>query len=279
MTWQPNKRTGWTKSRDEHSSRLSQVIRAVLEIVPGGVIRAGKETYSDLTAGFWLGIDGDGLAKLHVGNAAYYLRWTGAQLEVAHVITGAVRVDGGAIEWAGGKGRADDSGLQHIESAQRFWDVRPGSDRVMRVQAGDGYYGCAIEAFGANGYALFAESDTGYGVMGCAATGVGVTGVSDYIGVLASSLDTGLEAIAFETGTAIRARALNGATALAIVGGVVDGGLQRYTQLADATDDVDALNRRTADGRFLRKSAGWTGSFTADGQTVTVVDGQITGVS
>ena len=220
MNWTPNKKTGWSPSRDEHTaSRLSQVIRAVLEVVPGGVIRAGKAEYSDLTAGFWLGIDGDGLAKFHVGNAANYLRWTGTALEVAHVITGAVRVDGGAIEWAGGKGRADDTGLQHLENTQRFWEVKPGSDRILRVFAGGGYSGSAIETFSDNGYALFAESETGHGVMGYTSTGIGVAGLSTTIGVLGSGEDTGVEGIAYDTGTAVKARALDGATALAIVGG------------------------------------------------------------
>ncbi len=54
----------------------------------------------------------------------------------------------------------------------------------------------------------------------------------------------------------------------------------RVVNVADATADEDALNRRTGDGRYLRKTAGWSGSFaTGDGRTVTVADGQITAVA
>jgi len=39
-------------------------------------------------------------------------------------------------------------------------------------------------------------------------------------------------------------------TALKIAGGIVDGGDERYTNLADATADKDALNRQTGDARY-----------------------------
>jgi hypothetical protein len=52
--------------------------------VPGGVIRAGKTAYDDDTnVGFWLGADSDGLAKLNLGGANFYLKWTGTNLEIA----------------------------------------------------------------------------------------------------------------------------------------------------------------------------------------------------
>ncbi len=63
---------------------LTTVIRTILEVVPGGVIRAGKTAYADdANTGFWLGVDADGLAKLNVGNAHFYLKWTGADLQIA----------------------------------------------------------------------------------------------------------------------------------------------------------------------------------------------------
>ena len=55
---------------------------------------------------------------------------------------------------------------------------------------------------------------------------------------------------------------------------------KRITGVADAMVADDALNRQSGDGRYLQQSAGWSGSFTnGDGDTVTVVDGQITGVA
>ena len=36
---------------------VGRFLATVLELAADGVIRAGKKFYSDLTAGFWLGID------------------------------------------------------------------------------------------------------------------------------------------------------------------------------------------------------------------------------
>ena len=54
-----------------------------------GALRAVKASYSDTTAGFWLGIDG-GTPKLNIGNASYSLKWTGLALEVLGSIGGTV---------------------------------------------------------------------------------------------------------------------------------------------------------------------------------------------
>jgi hypothetical protein len=60
------------------------VLRAVLEVVPGGVLRAGKTSYDDdAHAGFWLGTDADGVARCNLGSAEYYVKWTGDRLELA----------------------------------------------------------------------------------------------------------------------------------------------------------------------------------------------------
>ncbi len=42
---------------------------------------AGKDTYSDTTAGWWLGLDG-GTPKFVIGNATRFVRWTGTEVEV-----------------------------------------------------------------------------------------------------------------------------------------------------------------------------------------------------
>lgn len=46
-----------------------------------GSIFAGKTSYADTTAGFWLGMD-SGVAKLHIGDADWWLKWTGTSLEM-----------------------------------------------------------------------------------------------------------------------------------------------------------------------------------------------------
>jgi hypothetical protein len=76
------RRKGWGAEEPESEVRFSigAVIRAITEIVPGGVIRAGKRSYGDGRTGFWLGVDADGLAKLDVGSSAFYVRWSGSEL-------------------------------------------------------------------------------------------------------------------------------------------------------------------------------------------------------
>jgi hypothetical protein len=89
MPWTPRRRaTTWTTADEDPESPtrwgLTTVIRTILDVVPGGVIRAGKETYDDDThTGFWLGVDTDGLGKLNLGNANFYLKWTGTALQIA----------------------------------------------------------------------------------------------------------------------------------------------------------------------------------------------------
>jgi hypothetical protein len=88
MSWNIHRRPGWgaPAGDDDGPTRwgLTTVIRTILDVVPGGVIRAGKSAYGDdANTGFWLGVDSDGLAKLNLGGPAFYLKWTGAKLEIA----------------------------------------------------------------------------------------------------------------------------------------------------------------------------------------------------
>ena len=89
MSWLTGKnRAGWgaPSGDDESPTRwgLTTVIRTILDVVPGGVIRAGKTEYADDThTGFWLGVDSDGLAKLNLGSGTFYLKWTGTDLQIA----------------------------------------------------------------------------------------------------------------------------------------------------------------------------------------------------
>ncbi len=92
MSWQ---KRGWGTVEERAATVVYQVIRAVLEVVPGGVIRAGKTGYADdAHAGFWLGVGADGVARLNVGDAAHYLKWTGARLEIA----GSIRTRNGYVQ-------------------------------------------------------------------------------------------------------------------------------------------------------------------------------------
>jgi hypothetical protein len=91
MSWS---KRGWGHVEERVTTSFREVIRAVVEVVPGGVIRAGKTGYGDDEhAGFWLGAGADGIARLNVGDAAHYLKWTGERLELA----GSVRTRNGYV--------------------------------------------------------------------------------------------------------------------------------------------------------------------------------------
>lgn len=52
-----------------------------LTIASTGHIKAGKTSYADTTAGFWEGFD-SGTVKWHIGDANWWLKWTGTSLEM-----------------------------------------------------------------------------------------------------------------------------------------------------------------------------------------------------
>lgn len=53
----------------------------------GGYIRAGKTSYVDTTAGFWIGNDG-GTPKIHIGDASSQLTWNGSVLSITGGLAG-----------------------------------------------------------------------------------------------------------------------------------------------------------------------------------------------
>ncbi len=214
MTWGKLGPLGWGKGKAEGDSQgwLRQVIHTILEVVPGGVLRAGKKRYTDdATAGWWLGVDADGVARFNIGDAAQFLKWTGELLRVRGDLT---------LEALLGK----------FEGGGVVWE----------------------DAAGDPVFSIGADVDLGF-----------LTGLS-----IAALHPAGLRITS------------EGSLTLSSVTGAVDVLFNRVINVADATADEDALNRRTGDGRYLRKTAGWSGSFaTGDGRTVTVADGQITAVA
>jgi hypothetical protein len=103
MSW-GRRKTGWGDDAEgegeaRYSFNVSGIIKTILEVVPGGVIRAGKTTYADdAHVGFWLGVDHDGLAKLNLGGKTFYLKWTGSELLIAADGSGLTSIDGGKIQ-------------------------------------------------------------------------------------------------------------------------------------------------------------------------------------
>lgn len=188
-------------------------------------------------------------------------------------LTGTLAVaTGGVITWAGGKGRADNTGIEHVEDALNYWEVKPDSDSFLRVFTTDshnaiharsatGNYGAiaAENTAVANAVGLLAQTISGtdgIGVWGYSTStlanpdAVGVKGEATYgIGVWGKSY--------FSTGVAVKAEAAAGATALLIAGGIVDGGSQRYTSLANPSAATDAVNLQTGDLRYGRRWRHW----------------------
>ena len=214
MTWGKLGPKGWGSHKDDTESSqswLRQVIHTVVEVVAGGVLRAGKKRYTDDTnVGWWLGVDSDGVAKLNIGDAEQFLKWTGEQLSVRgdlelEAVLG--KLDGGGVVWE------DDAG-----------------DPVLTI-------GAEVDLGAITGLAIDAQHAMGLRISSA--------------GALTLVSDTHVVSVLYN----------------------------RVADVADATADGDAVSRSFGDGRYLARSAGWTGSLTIGAQTVTVLNGQITGVA
>lgn len=74
----------WLSDADEEPGSLrSLTIAGIVDFVSGGVLRYGKKTHDSTATGFWMGVDqADHKAKLHFGNASYYIYWTGTNLRI-----------------------------------------------------------------------------------------------------------------------------------------------------------------------------------------------------
>lgn len=92
MTWgkKGGKRGGWGSGGDseEKPLRFSGILGGILELVPGGVLRAGKRAYTSTTSGWWLGVDTDSVPKFNFGGVTNFIRWTGTALEIAGSLAG-----------------------------------------------------------------------------------------------------------------------------------------------------------------------------------------------
>jgi len=177
-------------------------------------------------------------------------------------ITGTLAVaTGGAITWAGGKGRADDTGIEHVEDVDNFWNVKPDATSLMTLHGANTTRTAIMRVDG--------DNTVEYGLLvNGSKQGIYVThtrashnAVYIYTSGTASSALSGESAGANAGAVVGRATGAGGkgisaiasgsaTTALQISGGIVDGGSQRYTAMGDATADTDGLNRQTADARY-----------------------------
>ena len=201
----------------------------------------------------------DSTLALRTGTTAYIEMDNAGDIS----LTGTMAVaTGGAITWAGGKGTADETGIEHVEDANNYWEVKPNSYSLVYVKSA-GATARTSALFVENGAninyglyvssatsAIYTTSDIAFGSVviidssgassdAIAATSIGANG-RGVRGVATAAGGVGVEAVAVAPAT----------TALLVTGGIVDGGSQRYTNLANATADTDAVNRQTADARY-----------------------------
>ena len=130
MSWGKRK-SGWSDDDEgevRYSFNVSGIVKGILEVVPGGVLRAGKRAYADdARVGFWLGVDTDGLAKLNLGGATSYLKWTGARLDIA----GGLRTKNGYVQIVDESSEAYGEGIRlliedWLTSGSLRWDDAQG---------------------------------------------------------------------------------------------------------------------------------------------------------
>ena len=83
---------GWGGDGDgEGRFHISQTIAGIVEVVAGGVLRAGKTSYDDDSAGWWIGRDPVTEAgKINIGDESRYLKWSGSAVEIAGSISGSI---------------------------------------------------------------------------------------------------------------------------------------------------------------------------------------------
>lgn len=216
MAWGKVSKGGWLAEAQEPVSRFSQVIRTVLSVMPGGVIRFGKEgPDDDGHTGFWLGVSTEGVARFSVGGPAFWLKWTGAEL----LVRGKLSTLGGdaaddRLRWIG----ADGEDIGYVYAADAWGhQLEIGAPRA--------------DASGEPGQIdLFVDGDLGAAVRLRLMTERGA--------------GTGGSRVLVQVGTGRNVMTIDG-NGHVWTRGVVD--------CADATGDTHALNRRTADARYVLK--------------------------
>lgn len=260
MGWRPGK-NGWGGGEEESVGNwLRQVIHTTIEVVKGGVLRAGKTAYTDdAHVGFWLGVDYDGKAKFNIGGPAYWLKWTGTQLEIQGFFrTPTVNIDDEGLAITQGE----------LESNQlRFVDVNGEALGVVGCTQGPWLALVTAVPKSAGDLAMIdlwldGDPDSSVGLRLRTVKGGGP----------ASS------ELRFYFGNVVRA--FFDVTGKLTVRGGLDASNRKIVNVAAPVAVGDAVNLGVADGRYLPKAGGWSGSFRTDEiNAVTVVDGQIVGVA
>ncbi len=254
MTWRPpSSNSGWRKTAEEAAGRFTYIIRTTLQIVAGGILRYAKTTWDDTRAGFWLGVDSAGVPRFHIGNTSKALLWDGTDLTVkGDLQTPTVTIDDAGLAILAG----DDT-----PNWLRFVDTDGAG--IMHLSVAD----APASPWAALAVARPASGHTGYLDL-------------ELDGSLGDNVRIRLTTLYGTSGSARIQFQIGNQTVLELAPLTISAKLRRITNLGDATADTDALNRQTADARYPLKSAGWSGTFRTDEiSTITVTDGQITGVT
>ena len=272
--WSSPKRGRWGESREAVHISFTQVLRTILEVVPGGVIRAGKASYADDRAvGFWLGIDTDGAAKLNIGGAANHLKWTGSQLLVFGSLragVGEVMVDiSDGVKIVEGFGQANCVSWLNAAAAVKahvYCDHDAGSQvrtLYVRVEPEPGVDAqVALQAY--------APPETSDLVELYLVSQQTAPGPRSFAALVGGDQFAGLRI----------GRLAGGIVPAAMLDVAGDGVFSGRVSVAAATGGGHALNRDTGDGRYVQAGLGWSGTLASgDGRTITVVNGQITAIA
>jgi hypothetical protein len=287
MGWGKIAKGGWKRPAAESDAggvNLRQIIYTIVEVVKGGVIRYGKTAWDDAAhVGFWLGVSPDGTARFHVGGPGHALLWDGGTLTITgHVkavsgelgdlaITGTQTIAaGGKLTWDSGSGQLSPDGITFQAGEKRSATITwagPADDAATLAAWPHVLLGNYLRI--ANTGATARDGRTEVVVQSARAALVLLSAFSQ--------LTPNPARVSVTAGDAGAWVELEG-DGVALYAPLVLNDW-RIMHVGDAAADTDALNRRSGDARYVGKAAGWSGEFRTDEiATVTVVDGQITGL-
>lgn len=245
MSWGKPRKGGWsnTGGESEPVTRFTQVIRSIVQVMPGGVIRYGKsDPDDDAHTGFWLGVTTTGVARFSVGGPGFWVKWTGIALEICGYVVIPANPDNRTwLSWRGADGKT--CGYVHALDSGG-WHVMELGTPVPHLPDGWGMLD------------LIVDGDLGKQLRLRLLTKRGQPAAEQKLALLVGNVER------------------------FYIDGEANGWLEGRFAAAAAVEAGELVNLGQADGRYLAQSAGWSGSFRTDEiATVTVVDGQITGVA
>jgi hypothetical protein len=113
----------------------------VVNIATSGNLNSGKTSYSDTTAGFFLGND-SGVPRLAIGNATNSMQWTGTALNIVGSITGTSSINiTGTAQFDGAGSSSTIGGLSTAGLFNQSYTANFGLVALSNYSGGSGMYG------------------------------------------------------------------------------------------------------------------------------------------